>query len=512
MKVRVNRHTWLAIVGVVAVFASLPAWGQTDPSGILNQYQSAQVSWQNAIAPYAYSLFKLLATVDFAWTCITVALEKQDAQGVVAAIIKKLMTIGIFWTILVYGPAWFPLIIQSFVQIGGAASGEPTPLTPSGILQHGRDIAAILFNGAINNSSILSPVASTIAGLALMIAALAVLVSYLVITVHFIMAMVESYLVIGAGYIFLGFGGSRWTSNYAEKYISQVISVGARLMVLYLVIGVGEQFANQWITEASAAVAVGAANINPIWEIMMEVAIYGIICWILPKIAGNVIGGTLSVSGGDAFGMAAAGATAGIAAASAALALTGVGAPAAAGASAVAGAANAAGAAAGTAGTIGGAAGTIAGAGASGGSAVAGAGGAAGFGSAAFAAPGAGTSAGSAASVAGAAPSAAGSTGAATQPPPPASAMASANGSSSGAGGGTGPASSNGGGSSAGSRSVAQPPPPAAELAAARKGSGGLDVEKLASKVKQGIDATIGRAPEGPTISGAGLSIGHAAE
>src|SRR5271154_2546320 len=106
------------------LFLVVPAFAQTDPQGILQDYATASTNWQNAIAPYAYTLFKLLAAVDFAWACIVVALEKQDMQGVVATIIKKLMTIGFFWILLAYAPQWFPLVIQSFVQVGGAGSGQ----------------------------------------------------------------------------------------------------------------------------------------------------------------------------------------------------------------------------------------------------------------------------------------------------------------------------------------------------------------------------------------------------
>ena len=250
-----RKPRWIVLGFAALLFFAIPAFAQTDPQGILQDYATASTNWQNAIAPYAYNLFKLLAAVDFAWTCIVVALEKQDMQGVVAAIIKKLMTIGFFWILLAFAPQWFPLIIQSFVQVGGAGSGRPTPMNPSTILEQGIDIAKYLFNGAAGSNLLLSPATA----LALILAGLGIVLSYLVITIHFIMAMVESYIVIGAGYIFLGFGGSRWTSTYVERYVSLVISIGARLMVLYLVIGVGQTFATQWVAEAQIA-ATGAIS------------------------------------------------------------------------------------------------------------------------------------------------------------------------------------------------------------------------------------------------------------
>jgi type IV secretion system protein TrbL len=340
-----RRSMWIRLGSAALLLLATPVFAQTDPQGILQDYATASTNWQNAIAPYAYTLFKLLAAVDFAWACIVVALEKQDMQGVVATIIKKLMTIGFFWILLAYAPQWFPLVIQSFVQVGGAGSGQATPLNPSGILSQGISIAGYLFNGASASNLLLSPATA----LALILAGLGIVLSYLVITIHFIMAMVESYIVIGAGYIFLGFGGSRWTTNYVERYVSLVVSVGARLMVLYLVIGVGQTFATQWITEAQIAATGARADISAAWNLMCQVVIYGIVCWIVPKLAGSVIGGTLSVSGGDAIGVGVAAATAAFSGAALA---TGIGAPAAAAAGATGAVAGAA-SAAGTAGKLG---------------------------------------------------------------------------------------------------------------------------------------------------------------
>jgi len=208
MKFSRSKATFV-LFGLSLLFLAKSALAQTDPQGMLQRFSDASVNWQNSILPYALNLFKLLAAVDFAWTCITVALEKSDFQALVATIIKKLMTIGMFYALLVFGPTWFPTIIQSFVQIGGAASGTTTPLDPSGVFKIGTTIAGTLLSAASNTTSLLTSFSTSIA---LLFAAVVILVSYCAITVHFLLAMIESYLVIGGGYIFLGFGGSRWTA------------------------------------------------------------------------------------------------------------------------------------------------------------------------------------------------------------------------------------------------------------------------------------------------------------
>ena len=473
-----HKPRWIVLGFAALLFFAIPAFAQTDPQGILQDYATASTNWQNAIAPYAYNLFKLLAVVDFAWTCIVVALEKQDMQGVVAAIIKKLMTIGFFWILLAFAPQWFPLIIQSFVQVGGAGSGRPTPMNPSTILEQGIDIAKYLFNGAAGSNLLLSPATA----LALILAGLGIVLSYLVITIHFIMAMVESYIVIGAGYIFLGFGGSRWTSTYVERYVSLVISIGARLMVLYLVIGVGQTFATQWVAEAQIAATGASADISAAWDLMCQVVIYGVVCWIVPKLAGNVIGGTLSVSGGDAIGVGVAAATAAFSGAALA---SGIGAPATAAAGAtgaVAGAASAAGAAS-KAGSVAKAANTVGAAGRM----------------ATNAAAYNGSAVASSALRTNAAASPLSAGGPITQVPPPPTSTRS---------GPSSPAAL-----AAAGRSVVQPPPPASILRPSSSTGGGTAVQQALQKGRALIEGAHGKLPpDGSTISGPGLSIGHSPE
>jgi type IV secretion system protein TrbL len=456
-----RRKALIAVLGIGSGLMVRSALGQStaDPQGMLQVFADASVNWQSAIFPFALGLFKLLAAVDFAWTCVAVALEKSDAQALVATIIKKLMVIGIFYALLIFAPQWFPLIIQSFVQIGGSASGTATPLNPSDIFKMGATIAGTLLDAAANTTSLLTSFSTS---LALIFAAAVIVISYVAIAVHFVMAMVESYLLVGAGYIFLGFGGSRWTSSYAEKYVSQVISVGSRLMVLYLVIGLGQQFATQWIAAAHVAANGASANLSLSWTLAAQVAMYAVICWTVPKLVSNVIGGTLSASAGDAIGMGVAAATAAL---SAVGLISGVGAPAAAagGSSAVSGVATAANAGSGAA-RLGTATQS---------------GGAGGLGSASFA-PGS-ANGGTGATMA---------TGDVTPPPP-----------------------SNGGGTSSrpstvdttGARPVATPPPP--EHHSGSKAQAGLN------KARDFIRSVHGSLPpDGAVVSGPSLNIGHPTE
>ena len=311
-------------------------FGSAGPDTIANDYEQATSSWISAMSGAAHTLFWSLAGIDFTWTAITMALKGVDFQQWVAGFIRKLLTIGLFAAILDNGQAWTQGLVNFFIGLGSSAGGvSTTSLSASGILGSGIDIAGAMFNGASGaasqssqNSTFLGGAAAALTGglgllehfaptIILAIGAFFIVVSFAIVACHFVMAMVEAYVVLGAGYVFLGFGGSRWTVPYLEKYIGLLIAAGVRIMVIELLIGLAQQLSQQWIAQAQSIASVpdlldgGTVNgayvgIQNEFALVGSILIFGILCWTVPQIASNVIGGSLSMSGGDMIGTSAA--------------------------------------------------------------------------------------------------------------------------------------------------------------------------------------------------------------
>ena len=288
-----------------------PSSIESGPSDILDDYQNAMGQWESAATSAAATLFALLAAIEVTWTAIVMTLEKTDMQAWVATFIKKLMGIGIFWALLKYGATWIPAIVNSFIKIGQNGSNQ-TALNPSSILVEGLNVSGKLFSTAGQMG--LSFDFGT--ALCLAFAGIGIFLSFAIVCVHFVMAMVESYIVLGAGYIFLGFGGSRWTSSYVERYIGLAVNVGVRLMVLYLLIGLGQTFATQWETRA-ASIQYTSAGVQTAFGLLGSTLIYAAVCWTAPKLVGSIMGGSPSLTGGDLIATGVAAAAAGLTAAAA---------------------------------------------------------------------------------------------------------------------------------------------------------------------------------------------------
>jgi type IV secretion system protein TrbL len=361
----------LVIASPLSAFAAPSIAVPADqPNMVLQQFANAQAQWMTVAMKYANTLFGLLAIIEFVWLWSVLAMEGPDMTTILATTIKKMMTVGFFYALLMFadvGPfgtqGWIPAIINSFTRIGiesANASGaaiSSAGLTPAGIMYQGVEIATKLVKGFSSNFLSYIPGFTMGASIITVLASMIVLLAYCMITLSFIMAKIESFIVLGAGLIFLGFGGSRWTSNYVERYLALAVSTGVRLMVLYMIIGLGQGFGNQWM-QAAANAGSTDSGIQTMFGIVCGAITFMGVAWKVPSMVAGVLGGSLQMSGGDAIApamtLAAGAATAGAAVASGGAALAAAGAASAAGgaAGAAGGAATSAAAVAGNSGTL----------------------------------------------------------------------------------------------------------------------------------------------------------------
>jgi type IV secretion system protein TrbL len=314
------KHRSLFVLGVLVIATGALAYGQTPapqsgPSDLLDVYKNATTTWVSTAFGYANKLFGLLAVIDFTWAMIVLFLERHELEGWIAGFLKKLMTISFFYALLINQSTWFPAIINSFVQIGQQAGGVSGYLNPSSILWTGVQISGAILAACLPSATASATVggvvgvlvpgagaaltaASLIPALVALFCALLIFLAYVVITLTFIMATVESYVVMSAGLIFLGFGASRWTVPYTERYISLVVSTGVRLMVLYMIIGLGQTLSNTWVQEASQ-IALSTAGLQSLFGLLASVIVFMALAWQVPKLASSVLQGSLQMGSSD---------------------------------------------------------------------------------------------------------------------------------------------------------------------------------------------------------------------
>lgn len=298
------------------------AQSNTSMTGLLVLIQNASNDWGPRLHGYAVTVFWSLALIQFIWTFVPLVFKQADFSELIGELIRFLMIIGFFNILLDHSTEWAGAIIDSFRQAGAHAASLPTSeLMPGDMfamaVEFSRSILSgiSIFNGSLN--------------IVVALAALIVLLSFSFIAAFVFVTLVEAYVVINASVLFMAFGASQWTREYTLAVIRYTVSVGAKLFIVTLIVGLILSVAEKW----------QAAYTNDEASLMTLVGL-SLMCAYLTKTIPDLIAGMIngsSMGGGSSLGGMAAAGAAGAAAAVATIATAGAAAPAAAGALGAAG-------------------------------------------------------------------------------------------------------------------------------------------------------------------------------
>jgi len=370
----------------------------TGLSSIMSEFQSTTQGWYHAIFTDALGLFAMLFGIEFTWMVTTWLIGGKDVHEIFTSLVKKLISIAFFYTLLLSAAQIIPDVTNGFQSVAASANGAPITTVsnivgtgidsfmvcveagPQSMAKDAKSFAQNVWDGkgaaALQSADkFFQATASTVSGMGIiagLITGFILLLSFIYVALELVAVQLESMIVLGAGVIMLGFGAARWTTSFVESYLKYALAVGVRLLVISLWASFIEWQVNPLIHKTLVN-----GNASPqAYAIVIVLAL--LVAWLtkkLPGFAGSILSGNSTLSGGELFDAVKKGTiAAGMAVAAVA---TGGAALAGAGASGAMGAAEAAGAGAEGAGALSAAEG--AGAGASAGS---GAGGAAGRGAA----------------------------------------------------------------------------------------------------------------------------------
>ncbi|WP_343463295.1 P-type conjugative transfer protein TrbL [Pantoea sp.] len=286
---------------------------------VLRKYKEAVNSWGDVMIGYASWLFWSLALISMVWTFGMMAMQGDNINSALAEVVRFFAVTGFFWYLLEHGPDIATSIIDSMGEIGAKATHLGTAgFTPGSIT----DIGFNLFFKVLDKTSFWEPVEST-AGIIIALLILAILA---IVGVNLLLLYISAWILAYGGIFFLGFGGSKWTSDIAIGYFKTVLSTGAQIMSMILIIGVGKQIIDDYYNQMSAGISLKEMGVIFVVALALLYLSNKI-----PALIGGLAGG--STGGIGSFG---AGAMVGAATSAAAIAAS-------AGAAAVSGLASAAG-------------------------------------------------------------------------------------------------------------------------------------------------------------------------
>lgn len=332
---------WVMLLALASILFTTDANAATnlhDPSGtytsLLDIVKNSAGNWDAKLRVYATRLFWLLASIQFVWTFFPLVFKQADFGEIVGELIRFIMVIGFFYALLLFSADWAEAVVNSFRQAGATAAGlGTTGIKPGDIFATAVDLANTV--GSVETWNPLT-------ALLIALSALVVLLCFAFIAAFMGLTIIESFVVINASALFMGFGASQWTREYAMAIVRYAVSVGAKLFMLTLIVGLIIDSAKAWAAAYSAA-----ADDASMWTMVGLSLVCAYLAKTIPELVAGMISGS-SAGGGSSLGGMAAAAVAGAAAAAATIATAG--AAGAAGAAGGALGASGAGAAAGAAG------------------------------------------------------------------------------------------------------------------------------------------------------------------
>jgi type IV secretion system protein TrbL len=293
------------LIGGLMLQVSLPAYAQGANvlDGIVQQFQNQATGWESTLSSLALQTFAILATIELAWAGFKLAFRGSDLSEWLAEIVNQILFMGFFLALLQNSSTWGTAIVSSFRQAGRSAGGAG--VDPSEIFTAGVSLA----QKVMSQMSVMSPAASV----GFMIAAIVILACFALIAAEMVVTLVQSYIVIAAGVLNMAFGGSRWTKDIAIATIRYTVSVGAKLMMLQLLVSVGQTLIVNWSNQFTTVDNSGLLILIGSAIVMLAIV------KIVPDEFQKVVGGA-SISNGSALVGAAAAVGGGVAGAAAGMA------------------------------------------------------------------------------------------------------------------------------------------------------------------------------------------------
>ncbi|MBU2767774.1 P-type conjugative transfer protein TrbL [Acidithiobacillus ferrivorans] len=310
------------------VLLLMPAMAQAQSVGlsnIISTFRSVTNGWYSSIFTDALGLFGALFGIELTWLVVTWMIGGKDVHEIFTSFIKKLLTIGFFYTVLESASQWVPWILNGFKNVAVTAGGEPIT-TVSDIAMTGLRAFVICVNAgpmaaAHDSASVWADVWSgnlsgaltavgkaasaelgTLTSIDFLIGAivgLILLFAFIYVVLELVAVQLEGMIVFSVGVIMLGFGGARWTARFVESYMQYAVAVGVRLMVITLWASFIEWQVNPLI---KTTLINGNASLHS-YGVVLILAL--LVAWLtkkLPGFANSILSGQSTLSGDELYG------------------------------------------------------------------------------------------------------------------------------------------------------------------------------------------------------------------
>src|SRR5438552_12512591 len=141
-----SRASVLLVVTVLVALIVAPVLAQSPTQrpvldGIASQYRDASRLWRPRLLPIAQQLFMVLASLEFAVSGAIWALRRDSLDDIAAKFLLKFTLVAFLLALITSFTTWIPPIVNGFAAAGERAIGSSVTVSPSGIIDIGRQTA-----------------------------------------------------------------------------------------------------------------------------------------------------------------------------------------------------------------------------------------------------------------------------------------------------------------------------------------------------------------------------------
>jgi type IV secretion system protein TrbL len=271
----------LLLTGVIAGAVIAQGSAPIAPAGALDamaqSYQLASQRWLTQLTGVAQRTFVVLAAIEFAISGLLWGLRRDSLDDIAGRFLLKFVLVAFLLLLITSFTTWVTPIVDGFAVAGERAIGGMT-VSPSRVIDLGMalgDHVAKTFDrwGVITHFMM-----AIISGFAVLI----ILLAYIVIATQLVLTLVESYIVLGGGVLFLGFTAFRATAAYGENFLNYAVSVGIKIFLLYLIVGVGTSVTSS-IIRVMQAEPEFSTNLAPLGQILGLAIIFAVMAVRIPN-------------------------------------------------------------------------------------------------------------------------------------------------------------------------------------------------------------------------------------
>lgn len=252
----------------------------------------------------ASRLYISLAAISLVWTMGQLPFHRSSFAEFFGELLRYIIFIGFFYWLLQNAPQISESIINSLKLLGSRAIGEPG-ISPSATI----DIGFKLYDHVCESLKFsLDEIGYYLSA---WLTSLAIFIIMALVSISMLIQLCAAWVLAYAGILFLGFGATKWTSDIAINYFKTVIGIGASLMTMTLLVGIGTGIIEENISKMTQ----GKFSIQELGIVLVSVITLFMLVDKLPAMVAGIINGSsigTSMSVG-AFGAGAAVGAAGVA-------------------------------------------------------------------------------------------------------------------------------------------------------------------------------------------------------